>query len=64
MAEYIEKEAVIDYIRYKVCQGEGKIEHRCQRNSCAYCGICEIMRDISSMPEAIRHDETCTKDRR
>ena len=52
MAEYIEREAVLDYIRYKVCQGEGNIEHRCQRGSCAYCGICEIMCDISSMPAA------------
>ena len=52
MVEYIEREAVLDYIRYKVCQGEGNIEHRCQRGSCAYCGICEIMCDISSMPAA------------
>ena len=52
MTEYIEREAVLDYIRYKVCQGEGNIEHRCQRGSCAYCGICEIMCDISSMPVA------------
>ena len=52
MAEYIEREAVLDYIRYKVCQGEGNIEHRCQCGSCGYCGICEIMSDISSMPAA------------
>lgn len=52
MADYIDREAVLDYIRYKVCQGEGNIEHRCNRGSCAYCGICEIMCDISSMPAA------------
>ena len=52
MADCIDREAVVDYIRYKVCQGEGNIEHRCQRGSCAYCGISEIMSDISCMPAA------------
>ena len=60
MADCIDREAVLDYIRYKVCQGEGNIEHRCQRGSCAYCGICEIMCDISSMPAAdVQPKATC-----
>ena len=59
MADCIDREAVLDYIRYKVCQGEGNIEHRCQRGSCAYCGIAEIMSDISCMPasdvQSVKH---------
>ena len=52
MTDCIDREAVVDYIRYKVCQAEGNIEHQCQRGSCAYCGISEIMSDISCMPAA------------
>ena len=41
---------VLKTIRFKVCQGEGNKEHICQRGSCAYCGISEIMSDICGIP--------------
>lgn len=50
MAEYIDMHDVIETIRYRVCQGQGNKEHICQRGSCAYCGIMEIMSDISALP--------------
>ena len=62
MADCIDREAVVDYIRYKVCQGEGNIEHRCQCGSCAYCGIAEIMSDISCMPAADAQSVTVIKE--
>lgn len=49
---YISGEAVIEAIRYRVCQGQGNKDHICKRGSCAYCGIMEIMSDISSIPPA------------
>lgn len=49
---YISGEAVIEAIRYRVCQGQGNKDHVCKRGSCAYCGIMEIMSDISSIPPA------------
>lgn len=52
MDDYISREKVIDVIRYRVCQGNGNKEHVCKRGSCAYCGIMEIMSDISSIPAA------------
>ena len=59
MDDYISKEKVFDVIRYRVCQGYGNKEHICKMGSCAYCGIMEIMSDISSIPAAdvkpIRH---------
>lgn len=60
MDEYISKEKVVEKIRYRVCQGHGNKEHICQRGSCAYCGIMEIMSDISSIEaadvEPVRHE--------
>ena len=50
MAEYIDMHDVLEAIRYRVCQGQGNKEHICQRGSCAYCGIMEIMSDISALP--------------
>ncbi len=50
--DYISRGSVIDAIRYRVCQGQGNKEHICKRGSCAYCGIMEIMCDISSIPSA------------
>lgn len=50
MAAYIDIHDVIETIRYSVCQGQGNKEHICQRGSCAYCGIMEIMSDISALP--------------
>ncbi len=47
--DYIRRESVNDAIRYRVCQGQGNKEHICKRGSCAYCGIMEIMCDISSI---------------
>lgn len=52
MAEYIDMHDVIETIRYRVCQGQGNKEHICQRGSCAYCGIMEIMSDISALSAA------------
>lgn len=52
MDEYISREAVLETIRYRVCQGHGNKEHICKRGSCAYCGIMEIMNDISSIEAA------------
>ncbi len=42
----INLEDVLETIRFKVCQGEGNKEHMCQRGSCAYCGISDLMGDI------------------
>lgn len=50
--DYIRRGLVIDAIRYRVCQGQGNKEHICKRGSCAYCGIMEIMCDISSISSA------------
>lgn len=50
MNDYISREAVIKTIRYRVCQGQDNKEHICKRGSCAYCGIMEIMSDISCIP--------------
>lgn len=52
MDEYISREEVLETIRYRVCQGQGNKEHMCKRGSCAYCGIMEIMSDISSIEVA------------
>lgn len=52
MAEYIDMDDVLETIRYRVCQGQGNKEHICQRGSCAYCGIMEIMSDVSALPTA------------
>ena len=52
MDEYISREKVLETIRYRVCQGRGNKEHICKRGSCAYCGIMEIMSDISSIEAA------------
>lgn len=52
MDDYISREKVLETIRYRVCQGQGNKEHICQRGSCAYCGIMEIMSDISSIEAA------------
>ena len=52
MHECISIENALEVIRYKVCQGEGNKEHICKRGSCAYCGIIEIMSDISNIPPA------------
>ena len=52
MDEYISREEVLETIRYRVCQGQGNKEHICKRGSCAYCGIMEIMSDISSIEAA------------
>lgn len=49
---YLEMEEVIDAIRHRICQGNGNEEHACKRGSCAYCGIMEIMSDISSISAA------------
>lgn len=50
--DYIRRGSVNDAIRYRVCQGQGNKEYICKRGSCAYCGIMEIMCDISSIPSA------------
>lgn len=50
--EYISRKKAIETIQYRVCQGYGNIEHICQRGSCAYCGIMEVMSDISSIEAA------------
>lgn len=59
MDEYISKEKVVETIQYRVCQGHGNKEHICERGSCAYCGIMEIMSDISSIEatdvQPVRH---------
>lgn len=52
MNDLISREAVIDAIRYRVCQGQGNKEHICNRGSCAYCGIMEIMNDIENIPSS------------
>ena len=52
MNDLVSREAVIDAIRYRVCQGQGNKEHICNRGSCAYCGIMEIMNDISCIPRS------------
>ncbi len=52
MADFISREKTIETIRYRVCQGHGNKEHICKRGSCAYCGIMEIMEDISSIEAA------------
>ena len=52
MDDYISREKVFDVIRFRVCQGHGNKEHICKMGSCAYCGIMEIMSDISSIPAA------------
>ena len=61
MNDLISREAAIEAIRYRVCQGYGNKEHICERGSCAYCGIMEIMNDISSIPSSL--DWISTKDR-
>jgi hypothetical protein len=60
MAKYeindcISREKVLETIRYMVCQGQGNKEHICQRGSCAYCGIMEIMSEISCI-ESVKID--------
>jgi hypothetical protein len=52
MNEYISREKAIETIQYRVCQGHGNKELICKRGSCAYCGIMEIMSDISSIEAA------------
>lgn len=52
MSEYISRQEVLETIRYRVCQGQGNKEHMCKLGSCAYCGIMEIMSDISSIEAA------------
>jgi Zn-finger nucleic acid-binding protein len=52
MADYLSREKAIETIQYRVCQGHGNKEHICKRGSCAYCGIMEIMSDISSIEAA------------
>ena len=52
MDDYISREKAIETIRYRVCQGQGNKEHICKRGSCAYCGIMEIMNDISNIEAA------------
>lgn len=49
MGDYISREEAIKTIQYRVCQGYGNKEHICKSGSCAYCGIMEIMNDISSI---------------
>lgn len=49
MTDFISREKAIETIQYRVCQGHGNKEHICKRGSCAYCGIMEIMEDISSI---------------
>ena len=52
MADYISRKKAVEAIQYRVCQGHGNKEHICERGSCAYCGIMEIMSDISSIEAA------------
>lgn len=52
MADYISREEAIETIQYRVCQGHGNKELICKRGSCAYCGIMEVMSDISSIEAA------------
>lgn len=49
MNDYISREKAIETIQYRVCQGHGNKEHICKRGSCAYCGIMEVMSDISGI---------------
>lgn len=50
--DYISRDEAVEKIRYIVCQGHGNKEHICKIGSCAYCGIMEIMSDISSIEAA------------
>lgn len=68
MDEYISREETVKTIQYRACQGYGSKEHICERGSCAYCGIMEIMSDISSIEAAdvqpVKHGEWIFQGRR
>lgn len=46
----IDMRKTIESIQHRVCQGNGNKEHVCERGTCAYCGIMEIMNDIEALP--------------